>query len=55
MTTIMLSFVKNLFANKLVEDNREPLLQFQIPNGENFAILAPQLELWIQLAYVRLD
>jgi len=49
-----LSFFKDLFDNKLLDDDREPFLQFQIPglDGE-FAILAPRLELWLQLVYVR--
>jgi len=54
-TTMMpLSFVQDLFANKLLEDDREPFINFQIPGMEGeFGVLAPKIEFWLQLGYVR--
>lgn len=46
----MLSAVKDLFANKLMEDDREPFLTLEIPGWEGqFAVLPPQFQFWNQL------
>ena len=50
----MLSFIQGLFANKLLHDDREPFLYFTVLGIDGkFAVLAPRLELWIQLVHVR--
>jgi hypothetical protein len=52
-TPPMASFVQSWFANKLVEDDREPLFTVRIPrvDGE-FGVLAPKIEFWLQLGQV---
>lgn len=49
----MASILKGLFANKLLDDDREAFLTIQIPGMEGeFAIFAPRIEFWRQLVYV---
>jgi hypothetical protein len=44
----------SLFADKLLEDLREPLTTFAIPGFDGaFGLFAPTLTIWQQLLYVR--
>lgn len=49
-----MSFLKPLFANKLVEDDREPVMTFELPwtEDESYGLLIPKLDFWNQLVYV---
>lgn len=43
----------SLFADKLVEDTREPLTTFEIPGLDGtFGLFPPTLGIWQQLLYV---
>ena len=41
--------LQNLFADKLVDDDRLPFWTFEMPNGQVFGVLAPKLQFWIDL------
>ena len=57
---LLLSFVKSLFANKLLEDERNPIYEFSsLPppffdhsTNSKYALYAPGFELWKQLGMV---
>ncbi|KAL7559191.1 hypothetical protein ACA910_013198 [Epithemia clementina (nom. ined.)] len=45
--------LRNLFADKLIEDDREPLWIFSIPGLDgDYALYAPRSQLWNQLIFV---
>jgi hypothetical protein len=55
----MKALLQSLFADKLVHDDREPLLSFKSSwrddddDGSDWVLLAPNLALWLQLLLVR--
>jgi hypothetical protein len=50
--------LQSLFADKLVHDDREPLLSFKSwhddDDGSDWVLLAPNFALWHQLMLVRM-
>ena len=47
--------LKNVYADKLVDDDREPVTTFSIPGWEHYgqyALYAPKSEFWNQLLVV---
>ena len=45
--------LNDLFADKLLDDDRDPFLQFTVPwIGEQFAVMAPRMQFWMHLVYV---
>jgi hypothetical protein len=47
-------FLKKLFADKAIIDDREPILTFAIPSREGeFGLFAPNPTGWIHMVYVR--
>ena len=55
---IMTSFLKGMFSEKCIVDDRDPLLRFTMPllvdDTTEFGLFAPKFEPWKQLAIVRL-
>jgi hypothetical protein len=53
----LLETLKGVFANKLTEDDREPIATFELPFVEPgsfmWALYPPKLHLWHQLIMVR--
>ena len=51
----VLSFLKSLFKNKLLQDARDPIFEFSLPSSSTsrYALYAPGFELWKQLGMVR--
>jgi hypothetical protein len=53
----LLEIVKGAFANKLIEDDREPIATFELPFVEPgssvWALFPPKMHLWHQLFMVR--
>jgi hypothetical protein len=50
----MASFrLNDLFTDKLLDDDREPFMKFMVPSIGEFAVMAPRMQFWTQLAYVR--
>jgi hypothetical protein len=52
----LLETLKGVFANKLTEDDREPIATFELPfvePGSMWALYPPKLHLWHQLIMVR--
>jgi hypothetical protein len=53
----LLETLKGVFANKLTEDDREPIATFELPyvepGGSMWALYPPRLHLWHQLIMVR--
>jgi hypothetical protein len=55
MTAMILETLKGLFADKLVEDDREPIATFELPfseQGSVWGLYPPKLHLWHQLIMV---
>jgi len=55
MDSSIVTVIKGLFADKLLNDNRVAILTFSIPfglNEEEFGLFAPQFEPWKQLIYL---
>jgi hypothetical protein len=55
MTAMILETLKGLFADKLIEDDREPIATFELPfleQGSSWALYPPKLQLWHQLIMV---
>jgi hypothetical protein len=53
MARLLQALEESLFADKLLEDPREPLTTFTIPGFDGtFGLYAPTLALWQQLLYV---
>lgn len=53
----LLETLEGLFADKLIEDDREPILTFELPfveseQGSMWALYPPKLHLWHQLIMV---
>ena len=41
-----------IFADKLDEDTREPIVTFSTSNGSEYGLLAPSLSFWLQMAAI---
>jgi hypothetical protein len=55
----LLETLKGLFADKLIDDDREPIVTFELPfveqtQGSVWALYPPKLHLWHQLIMVSL-
>ena len=54
----MTSFLKGMFSDKCIVDDRDPLMRFTMPllvdETTEFELFAPKFEPWKQLAIVRL-
>lgn len=44
--------LNDLFADKLLDDDRNPFLQFTVPWIGEFAVMAPRMQFWMHLVYV---
>ena len=50
----LLETLKSVFADKLIDDDREPIATFELPlvEGSMWALYPPKLHLWHQLIMV---
>jgi len=53
---MLLTFLKNIFHDKLLQDDRQPIITFDNPFGGNnsYGLLAPSSAIWIQFAVAML-